>query len=117
MPVTEKQQKVRLYKVAKELNLSHDTLIDFLSKKGFDVKNHMSALDEDMMDVVLRHFKKEKVDAERHAKKRKEYDEQDRRRRGEKEPSAEEEEPVVERFFREAKAAGWIATVERLRRR
>jgi translation initiation factor IF-2 len=80
--VTE-QKKTRLYKVAKEFNLSHDTLIDFLIKKGCDVKNHMSIIDESMMELIERHYKKEKVDAERHARKRREFDEIDKRRRGE----------------------------------
>ncbi|MCZ7555589.1 MAG: translation initiation factor IF-2 [Bacteroidia bacterium] len=77
------QKKTRLYKVAKEFNLSHDTLIDFLIKKGCDVKNHMSIIDDPMMELIERHYKKEKVDAERHARKRKEFDEIDKRRRGE----------------------------------
>jgi len=88
--VTEK--KTRLYKVAKEFNLSHDTLIDFLVKKGCDVKNHMSIIDEGMMELIERHYKKEKVDAERHARKRKEFDELDKKRRGdEKEPGEDDE--------------------------
>ena len=82
MPVSETQSKTRLYKVAKELNLSHDTLIDFLAKRGFDVKNHMSIVDEIMLDAVERHFKKDKAEAERHARKKREFDEQDRKRRG-----------------------------------
>jgi translation initiation factor IF-2 len=109
--VTE-QKKTRLYKVAKEFNLSHDTLIDFLIKKGCDVKNHMSIIDESMMELIERHYKKEKVDAERHARKRREFDEIDKRRRGDDQlpedgeapPHAEpppatppaEEAPVVE---------------------
>lgn len=108
MAVTEKKKKTRLYKVAKEFNLSHDTLTEFLNKKGYSVKNHMSIIDEEMLDLIEKHYKKEKTDAERHARKRREFDEQDRRRRGEDhpdeedteevsvEPATEEQEPVVE---------------------
>ncbi len=81
----EKGQKIRLYKVAAEYNLSHESLLDFLQKRGFEVKNHMSLVTDDMLELLEKHFKREKVDAERHAKKKKEYDEQERRRKSEKE--------------------------------
>ncbi|MBN1446855.1 MAG: translation initiation factor IF-2 [Bacteroidetes bacterium] len=89
MAVTEKKKKTRLYKVAKEFNLSHDTLTDFLIKKGYEVKNHMSIIDEEMLDLIEKHYKKEKTDAERHARKRREFDEMDRRRRGEEKDEEE----------------------------
>ncbi|MFZ1731908.1 MAG: translation initiation factor IF-2 [Bacteroidota bacterium] len=82
MAVTEKTSKTRLYKVAKEFNLSHDTLTEFLTKRGHEVKNHMSIIDEDMLELIEKHYKKEKTDAERHARKRREFDEIDRKRRG-----------------------------------
>jgi translation initiation factor IF-2 len=83
MAATDKStSKTRLYKVAKEFNLSHDTLTEFLTKKGFAVKNHMSLIDEDMLELIEKHYRKEKTDAERHARKRKEFDELDRKRRG-----------------------------------
>lgn len=85
MAVTEKKKKTRLYKVAKEFNLSHDTLTEFLTKKGYQVKNHMSIIDEEMLDLIEKHYKKEKTDAERHARKRREFDEIDRKRRGDDE--------------------------------
>ena len=63
------ERKKKLYKVATELNLSHETLIEFLRKKGHEVKSHMSSLDEDMMKDILVHFKKEKDVAEKHQRK------------------------------------------------
>lgn len=95
--MSEKQQKTRLYKVAKEINLSHDTLIDFLVKKGFDVKNHMSIVDDVMLEAIEKHFKKERADAERHARKKKEYDEQDRKRRGDETPAVPTAEVEIEK--------------------
>ena len=95
MAVKEKKKKTRLYKVAKEFNLSHDTLTEFLDKKGYSVKNHMSIIDEEMLDLIEKHYKKEKTDAERHARKRREFDEQDRRRRGEDHPEDELEEEAA----------------------
>ncbi|HXX63659.1 MAG TPA: translation initiation factor IF-2 [Bacteroidota bacterium] len=63
------EKKKKLYKVATELNLSHETLIEFLRKKGHEVKGHMSSLDDDMMKDILVHFKKEKDVAEKHQRK------------------------------------------------
>jgi len=63
------EKKKKLYKVATELNLSHETLIEFLRKKGHEVKSHMSSVDEEMMKAILVHFKKEKDVAEKHQRK------------------------------------------------
>jgi translation initiation factor IF-2 len=104
-------KKTRLYKVAKEFNVSHDTLIDFLQKKGHSVKNHMSVLDESMMELIERQYKKEKVDAERHARKRKEFDELDKRRRGE-EKEGDEVDLTREQPSEEAVVEAPVAAVE-----
>lgn len=63
------EKKKKVYKVATELNLSHETLIEFLRKKGHEVKGHMSSVDDDMMRDILIHFKKEKDVAEKHQRK------------------------------------------------
>jgi translation initiation factor IF-2 len=63
------EKKKKVYKVATELNLSHATLIEFLRKKGHEVKGHMSSVDDDMMRDILIHFKKDKDVAEKHARK------------------------------------------------
>ncbi|HSQ73980.1 MAG TPA: translation initiation factor IF-2 N-terminal domain-containing protein, partial [Bacteroidota bacterium] len=63
------EKKKKVYKVATELNLSHETLIEFLRKKGHEVKGHMSTVDADMMRDILIHFKKEKDVAEKHQRK------------------------------------------------
>ncbi len=73
------EKKKKLYKVATELNLSHETLIEFLRKKGHEVKSHMSSLDEPMMRDILIHFKKEKDVAEKHHRKIQEIRETKRR--------------------------------------
>ena len=54
-------KKIKIYKLATELNLSSETLIEFLHKKGFEVKSHMSTVTDDMLSVVMGHFKKEKT--------------------------------------------------------
>lgn len=63
------EKKKKIYKVATELNLSHETLIEFLKKKGYAVKNQMSSVDDQMMRDILIHFKKEKDVAEKHHRK------------------------------------------------
>jgi translation initiation factor IF-2 len=63
------EKKKKIYKVATELNLSHATLIEFLRKKGHEVKSHMSPVDDAMMRDILIHFKKEKDVAEKHQRK------------------------------------------------
>ena len=68
--MTEKvEKKKKIYQVAKEINISHDTLIEFLRKKGYEVKGHMSSVEDDMMHDILGHFKKEKESAEKHQRK------------------------------------------------
>lgn len=63
------EKKKKIYKLATELNVSHETLVEFLKKKGYAVKNHMSSVDEDMMRDITIHFKKEKDVAEKHQRK------------------------------------------------
>ncbi|HAL55890.1 MAG TPA: hypothetical protein DCP63_05305, partial [Bacteroidetes bacterium] len=46
-------KKTKIYKLATELNLSSETIIEFLHKKGFEVKNHMSTVTDDMMSAIL----------------------------------------------------------------
>lgn len=71
--MAEAAKKGKIYKLATELNLSSETIIDFLKKKGFDVKSHMSAVSDDMMRAIMSHFKKEKDVAERHQRKVQEF--------------------------------------------
>lgn len=68
-----KEKKIRIYKLATEYNLSADTLIEFLRDKGFKVKNHMSLLDEEMIDAINAHYKKDIEKAEHHYKKLAEF--------------------------------------------
>ena len=81
-------KKTKIYKLATELNLSSDTIIEFLKKKGFEVKNHMSTVTDEMHHAVTSQFKKEKDVAERHHKKVQEF-----RTTRKKEPAAEKRPP------------------------
>lgn len=64
-----KTKKIRVYKLASEFNLSSDSLLEFLRKRGYEVKSHMSIVTEDMMDEIYGHFKKDIERAEKHYKK------------------------------------------------
>jgi len=66
-------KKIKIYKLSTELNLSSDTIIEFLRKKGFEVKNHMTTVSDDMMQAIMNHFKKDRDVAERHQKKVQEF--------------------------------------------
>jgi translation initiation factor IF-2 len=90
------EKKKKIYKLATELNLSHETLMQFLRKKGYQVKNHMSTVDGDMLREILAHFKKDKDVAEKHQRKIQEI--RETRRRVEKKPEehAEPAPPVQE---------------------
>ena len=97
----EKRKKV--YKLATELNISHETLLEFLRKKGHEVKSHMSSVDDAMMRDVLVQFKKEKDVAEKHQRKIQEI--RETKKRLEKKP----EEPEIHAAAQTA--AGTVAPV------
>lgn len=107
MPETVKEKKIRLYKFAAEYNLSTDTLIDFLQKRGYEAKSITALLTEEMQNDIRAHFKKDIEKAEKHYKKISEF----QKKRGEPEiqPAIEphiqekpiEEKPVEEKSLEE----------------
>jgi translation initiation factor IF-2 len=82
-----KKKKLRIYKFASEYNLPTDQIIEFLQKKGYEVKNHMSILSDEMESDVREHFKKDIEKAEQHYKKISEFQ---KKRSGGEEPKQEE---------------------------
>ncbi len=90
------EKKKKIYKVAIELNLSHETVVEFLKKKGHAVKSHMSSVDEDMMRDILVHFKKEKDVAEKHNRKIAEIKESKKKVEKKVEEPIEVAQPVVQ---------------------
>lgn len=91
-------KKIKVYKLATELNLSSETLIEFLHKKGFEVKSHMSSVTDDMLAAIMGHFKKEKDVAERHQRKLHEFRTSRKKEPAEKpeKKQATEEAPAVQ---------------------
>ncbi len=63
------EKKIKIFNLAKELNLASDTIIEFLLKKGHKVKGVMATVDADMMKDIMSHFKKDKDVADRHQRK------------------------------------------------
>ncbi len=63
-------KKITVRTLATEINVSHDTLIEFLQKKGFSaVKSIMSKIEPDALDAVMKQFGKEKDVAQKRQKK------------------------------------------------
>jgi translation initiation factor IF-2 len=91
-----KSKKLRIVKLASEINLSTDNLVEFLRKKGFEVKGPNSIVTDEMVKEVNDHFKKDIEKAEKHKKKIAEFNKK-RTEKEEKEPEIiETKEPVVE---------------------
>ena len=84
------EKKVKIFNLAKDLNLASGTIIEFLSKKGYTIKGPMSIVEIDMMKDIMSHFKKDKDVAERHQKKIAEIKET-KRKTAEKKKETEEE--------------------------
>ncbi len=86
-----KQKKLRLFKFASEYNLSATTLVEFLTKKGYKIKSHMSLLTDEMLKDINEHYKKDIEKAEKHYKKIAEFN----KKRAEK-SEEEEDKKIVE---------------------
>lgn len=64
------RKKIRLFKIASEINIGKDAIIEFLNAKGFDIQNKPTAiLAPDMVDAVYEKFKKEKLAIEKQREK------------------------------------------------
>jgi len=54
--------KVRVYEIAKQLNMDQKTLVQLFQTMGIgDVRNHMSAVEPDLIDRVKRHLERQKT--------------------------------------------------------
>ncbi|MCS6850030.1 MAG: translation initiation factor IF-2 N-terminal domain-containing protein, partial [Gemmataceae bacterium] len=57
------KEKVRVYALAKELNLESKDLLDLCREAGFEVKNQLSSLDPEQRDVIVAMVKRGKKPA------------------------------------------------------
>jgi len=61
-------KKKRIFQIAKELNISHMEIIQFLKDNGTVVDSHMAPVTPDSYDEILLEFSKDKLQIERHRK-------------------------------------------------
>jgi len=102
-----KSKKIRVYKLASEYNLSAEQLIEFLKKKGHDIKSHMTIVSDEMMVDIHDHFKKDIEKAEKHYKKIAEFNKKriERSEEEEKKETKKEEEVKPEKAEEAVKEA------------
>lgn len=63
-------KKIRLFKIASEINIGKETIVEYLQSKGYDIQNKpTSILTEPMVEAVFEKFKKEMQAAESQRKK------------------------------------------------
>ena len=70
-------KKIRIFQIAKDLNISHLDIITFLKKNDVEVSSHMAPINSDNYVKILKEFSKEKlqIDRLRKEKARKEVQE------------------------------------------
>lgn len=56
-------ERIRIYELARQMNLSNQTLIDTLRELGFDVKSHSSTVDKNAFPLLVQALNKKKADA------------------------------------------------------
>ena len=61
-------KKKRIFQIAKELNISHLEIIQFLKNHGTEVDSHMAPVTPETYDEILLEFSKDKLQIERHRK-------------------------------------------------
>jgi len=62
--------KIRIFHIAKELNISHTDILNFLKARKIEVSSHMSPVDETVHQMILEEFAKDKEQVERFRKER-----------------------------------------------
>lgn len=63
--MTEKEKKYQVFKIATELNISKEHIIEFLKSINVEVKSAGSKVSEEVYEQILEKFKKEKAQAEK----------------------------------------------------
>ncbi|MBM4174886.1 MAG: translation initiation factor IF-2 [Ignavibacteria bacterium] len=95
-----KKTKYAIYKIASELNISKEHLLEYLNSKGIEVKSHVSKVDEGVYEDIISHFKKDKDLADKHQRKwdafKKKHEEVDDKGKKEKKKEEESKEEIVE---------------------
>lgn len=90
----------RIYQIAKQINISHQEIVSFLKEKGMDVTNHMSPVDDDMYDIIMKNFasdlyqieQEQKEDERKALEEQRRLEEEERIRKSDQEREARETE-------------------------
>ena len=61
-------KKKRIFQIAKELNISHLEIMQFLVSNGTPADSHMAPVTPEVYDEILLEFSKDKLQIERHRK-------------------------------------------------
>jgi len=73
-------KKIRVYEAAKELNLSSKALLKMLNDMGYEIKTHMSVLENDIYDKIKKKLNEEKEEIKKKLiEKKKRYTEHARK--------------------------------------
>ncbi len=90
----------RIYQIAKQINISHSEIVTFLKEQGLDVTNHMSPVDEETHNLILKNFASDLFQIEmdqkevdrRALEEQRRLEEEERIRKADEEKLAREEE-------------------------
>ena len=58
----------RIFQIAKEFNISHTEILNFLKDRGVEVSSHMSPVDDDTLILIDSEFSKDKESVDRYRK-------------------------------------------------
>lgn len=64
-----KGKKLRIYKLASDINISTEAIVDFLKEKEYKIKSHMTLLTDEMLADIYSHFKKDIDKSDAHKRK------------------------------------------------
>ena len=62
--------KIRIFQIAKELNISHTDIVSFLKSKKVQVSSHMSPVEENIRKMIMDEFAKDKEQVDRFRKEK-----------------------------------------------
>ncbi|MFC1694331.1 translation initiation factor IF-2 [Candidatus Latescibacterota bacterium] len=68
-------EKRRVYQAAREFHISSEALVSMLKDLNFEVKNHMSVIDDKMYKSINEQFKKQQAEAKKDIQKKKKISE------------------------------------------
>ncbi|MDD4824849.1 MAG: translation initiation factor IF-2 N-terminal domain-containing protein, partial [Mesotoga sp.] len=90
--------KARVYELAKRLNITARELLDELEELGVTVKNHMSVLDEETVNIIVGLYEEEKKELLRKAEKAKNKIQEKEVKKLEKKLVSKEEPPAEKKI-------------------